>query len=98
MALTYTLAGLQTQLDLVDADIAAADWAGALQNIARAELVLCGLPQSAASDTQTVTMRASLAAAKEAALAARAAVVDNRRLLRAGVRHQTSGTGRRGVR
>lgn len=87
MALTYTLAGLQTQLDLVDASVAAEDWAVAIKNIARAELVLAGLPQSAASDTQSVTMRASLESAKNLVMASRSVVVDNRRLMRAGVRH-----------
>ena len=95
MALTYTLAGLQSVLDSVESNISSGDWAAALKHVARAELVLAGLPQSAASDTQTVTMRASIASAKDLILAARKATVDNRRTLRAGVRHLTSGPGRR---
>ena len=96
MALTYTLDGLQAVLDLVDSALSSEDWDGALRQIARADLVLSGLPQSAASDTQTVSMRSSLNSAKELVLAARSAVVDNRRTLRVGVRHMTgSPTGRR---
>lgn len=97
MALTYTLAGLQTILDLVDTAVTASDWDGALVHIARANLVLSGLPASAASDTQSFAMRQDLQAAAALVKSARGAVVDNKRVIRAGVRHQTSGNTRRRI-
>lgn len=65
MALTYTLAGLQAVLDQVDTAITAEEWGTAQKHIARANLVLSGLPASTASDTQTVSMRQDLRAAAD---------------------------------
>ena len=96
MALTYTLAGLQTILDLVDSAITGSDWPGAAKQVARANLILAGLPSSAASDTQTFSMRQDLKAAAEIVERAQRKVVDNKRTIRAGVRHQT-GPDRRGA-
>src|SRR5688572_26625258 len=95
MALTYTLVGLQGVLDLVDTAITAEDWDGALKQISRANLILSGLPASAASDTQSFAMRQDLRAAAELVKEARKGAVDNKRTVRAGVRHLTGGTGRR---
>lgn len=95
VALTYTLAGLQSILDLVDTAITGSDWDGALMQISRANLVLSGLPASAASDTQSFSMRQDLARAADLVAKARAAVVDSKRTVRVGVRHLTSGPSRR---
>ena len=95
MALTYTLAGLQTILDLVDTAVTSEDWDGALKQIARANLCLSGLPASAASDTQSFAMRQDLEACAALVQKARASVVNNKRTLRVGVRHLTSGPSRR---
>lgn len=95
MALTYTLAGLQTILDLVDTAIVAEDWATALKQIARGNLVLSGLPASAASDTQSFAMRQDLKSAAEIVKEARKGSVDSKRTIRVGVRHLTGGNSRR---
>lgn len=95
MALTYTLAGLQTILDAVDTAITSSDWDGALVQIARGNLILSGLPASAASDTQSFTMRQHLKESAELVKEARGAVVDNKRTIRVGVRHLTSSNSRR---
>lgn len=90
MALTFTITGLQTVLEEVNSAITSEDWPAAMKAIARANLVLAGLPASAASDTQAVTMRQDLRAAQDMVLAARRALVNNKRMVRVGVRHQTS--------
>ena len=95
MALTYTLAGLQAVLDLVDTAITSSDWDGALVQVARGNLILAGLPASGESDTQKFAMRQHLKESADLVKAARGAVVNNKRTLRVGVRHQTSGNSRR---
>lgn len=95
MALVFTLAGLQTQLDSIATHIDNSAWASALAGCAKANAVLAGLPASAQSDTQTVTMRQDLRAMTDLIIAARAASPrDARRLIRANVRPQTSFPGK----
>jgi hypothetical protein len=99
MALTYTLAGLQAVLDLVDTAITGRDWDGALSHIARANLVMSGLPASTAEGATAATMRQDLRAAAELVdkAMAKAGATDNatRRTIRVGVRHQTGLNSRR---
>jgi hypothetical protein len=99
MALTYTLAGLQAVLDLVDTAITGQDWDGARAQIARANLILSGLPQSTADGAQAATMRNDLKAAAElvekAQGAAGSSANSTRRTIRVGVRHQTNRDSRR---
>jgi len=99
MALTYTLAGLQGVLDLVDTAITSQDWDGALAQIARGNLILCGLPASAASDTQSYAMRQDLKSAADLVERAKAEAEKQantgKRTIRAGARTLTGLNGRR---
>lgn len=86
-----TLADYETMRALCDAAIVAEDWALATKYVARLNLLISGLPTSTLSDTQSVTMRQDLKAVADLILVARSTKVDNRRFIKAGVRHQTGG-------
>ncbi len=60
MALTYTMAGLQTELDSVQAATDGADWDTARRALIRARLVLAGLPENSANDGATLKLRHQL--------------------------------------
>lgn len=91
MALTYTIAGLQTQLDAVGTAIDADDYAAARRALAKAFAVLAGLPQEANALGAVVKMRSDLdklaALLGETETSAAAASPDRRRLIKTGLRH-----------
>ena len=60
MALTYTLAGLQTVLSEVETSVLALDWVTARKHLVRAHLVRAGLPASLSADGASVTLFAQL--------------------------------------
>lgn len=91
MALAYTLTGLQTQLSLVGAAIDGGDYPLARAELAKAHLILIGLPQSAATEGAVVTMRNDvdkLVALLSQTQTAVAAGGDRRRLIRTGLAHR----------
>lgn len=89
MALTFSLTGLQTQCDAVAAAIDAEDYVTARAALAKATLVLVGLPEEAKADGAVVKMRTDLD--KISAILENAASVssDRRRLIRVGLTHQS---------
>lgn len=90
MALTYTLAGLQTELDAVVTSTDAEDWETARKKLIRARSVLAGLPQTTQTDGAILTLRAALddlAKLIEEAERDSGQAADNRRIIRVGVRH-----------
>lgn len=60
MALTYTIAGLQTELDAVHVATDAGSWDTARRALIRARLVLASLPENAANDGATLKLRHQL--------------------------------------
>lgn len=60
VALTYTVAGLQTELDAVQAATDGSDWDTARKKLIRARLVLAGLPEEAGASGTTLRMRQTL--------------------------------------
>lgn len=97
MALTYTIAGLQTQLDAVADAVDASAWASARRSLTKAWLVVSGLPSSVRTDGAELTMRVESALDKaiDEAKDEVNKAADNRRLIRFGVSHATGV--RRGV-
>lgn len=89
MALTYTITGLQTQLSLVGTAIDGADFPTAKAELAKAHLILVGLPLESQADGRVVKMRSDLekvSALLETASSASTAA-DRRRLWRTGTSH-----------
>lgn len=88
MALAFTIAGLQTQLDAVATAVDGEDYATARAALAKAYLVLAGLPQETQADGRVVKLRSDLdkvSAVLETASAGSS--TDRRRLIRTGLRH-----------
>lgn len=93
MAITFTIAGLQTELQTAATAIDSEDFAAARKAIVKANLVLGGLPLSADVDGSLVKMRESLAQLEAQVDAAEASVsaTDRRRLIRVGLTHRSRG-------
>lgn len=87
MALTFSIAGLQTQLQLVATAIDSGDFATARSELAKADLILVGLPTEVKQDDRLVKMRDDLKSVREAIESASANTSDRRRLIRTGVSH-----------
>ena len=90
MALTYTLAGLQTELDALVSATDSEDLETARKKLVRARSVLAGLPSSTQTDGATLTIRHTLddlAKLIEQAERDSGQAADNRRIIRLGVRH-----------
>lgn len=89
MALTFTVAGLQTQLDTFNTAVQAESWGAAWKAYLAYAATYGGLIKQATADGASVTLpepetlRAGLAQAQAAA----ASVNDNRRWGKLGVRH-----------
>lgn len=87
MSLTFTLPGLQTQLQLVATAIDGSDYATALAELAKADLLMAGLPQETATDGAVLKMRKDLDSARAAVLEAQgsSSANDRRRRIRYGI-------------
>lgn len=94
MALAFTIAGLQTQLDAVATAVDGNDYPSAYASLAKAQLILAGIPEEVASEGTMVKMRKTLAELQASLASAQSlnAAADPRRLIRTG----TSFRGRRG--
>lgn len=89
MAITFTTAGLQTQLSAVATAIDGADWPSAKAELAKAHLILVGLPAEVRSSDNGVRLRDDLdklAAIIDSAQASNN-MTDRRRLIRTGLQH-----------
>jgi hypothetical protein len=89
MALTFSLAGLQTQLQLVATAIDAGDFTTAQAEYAKACTLLVGLPEQASDNGALVQMRKDLdkVGAQIAAASSASSGGDRRRLWRTGLKH-----------
>jgi hypothetical protein len=88
MALTFTLVGLQAQLQLVATAIDAGDYAVAQAEYAKACALLVGLPEQSSDNGALVQMRKDLdKVGAQIAAASSASGGDRRRLWRTGLNH-----------
>jgi hypothetical protein len=88
MALTYTVVGLQTQCSAVATAIDAGNYASARAELAKALLILAGIPQEVSGDEFVVKMRKDLVELKDLLSdTATASTTDNKRFIRAGLSH-----------
>lgn len=90
MALAFTMAGLQAQLQVVSDAITSRDWPLAEAELANAELILGGMPEEVMSAENRVRLRASLDGVAKRLTAARASGnnTDRRRMIRTGLKHE----------
>ena len=86
MALTFTIAGLQTQLQLIATAIDAEDFTSARAEHAKALCILAALPEQVSSGENVVRMRKDLADLKAAidgaATSSESASADRKRFIR----------------
>lgn len=91
MALTFTIAGLQTQLQTIATAIDADDFTAAHAELAKALCILAALPEQVSSGENVVRMRKDLADLKAAidgaADASDSATSDRKRFIRTGLWH-----------
>ncbi|MBX4215764.1 hypothetical protein KW797_02355 [Candidatus Parcubacteria bacterium] len=92
MALTFTIAGLQTQLQLIATAIDSGDFVSAKAEHAKALVLLTGLPEDVSSGEHVVKMRKNLSDLLAAIDSAHSvsSTTDRRRLIQVGLGHSTN--------